>query len=69
MPTPSNNFVPIIPALERKRIVRTKQAAALRGESEDSVKRHLQGKEIRLGQRTIGYRLEDVLALPPEEPP
>jgi hypothetical protein len=52
--------------IERKRIVRRKQAAELRGESEDSVARNLRGKEIRLGPRAIGYRLEDVLQLEPE---
>jgi hypothetical protein len=53
-------------AIERKRIVRPKEAAELRGESLDSVRRHLKGKEIRLGPRTTGYRLGDVLVLPPE---
>jgi hypothetical protein len=54
--------------VERKRIVRRKQAAALRGESEDAVARHLKGKEVQLGPRAIGYRLEDVLQLEPEAP-
>jgi hypothetical protein len=53
--------------LERKKIVRPKQAAEMRGQSVDSVKRHLAGKEIQLGPRTIGYRIEDVLELPPED--
>jgi hypothetical protein len=66
MPSPTDAFVPVSPALNRKCIVRRKQAAQLRGESEDSVKRHLAGKEVRLGERAIGYRLEDVLQLPPE---
>jgi hypothetical protein len=66
MPSPTNNSVTLIPALERKRIVRTREAARLRNESEDSVKRHLRGKEVQLGDRNVGYRLEDVLQLPPE---
>jgi hypothetical protein len=55
-------------AIERKRIIRRKQAAALRGESEDSVARNLRGKEVRLGARSVGYRVEDVLQLEPEAP-
>jgi hypothetical protein len=69
MPSPTNNPTKLSPALERKRFVRRKKAAELRGESVDSVKRHLAGKEVQLGDRTIGYRLEDVLQLPSEEPP
>jgi hypothetical protein len=65
MPSPTNT-TKLPPALERKRIVRRKRAAELRGESEDSVRRHLAGKEIQLGDRTVGYRLEDVLQLPSE---
>ena len=66
MPSSTNTSTPLIPALERKRIVRAKQAAELRGESLDSVKRHLRGREVQLGERAVGYRLEDVLQLPPE---
>jgi hypothetical protein len=69
MSSPTDNFVTLTPALERKRIVRLAQAAKLRNESEDSVKRHLKGKEVQLGPRAIGYRLENVLELPPEESP
>jgi hypothetical protein len=53
--------------IERKRVVRAKEAARLRGESVDSVRRHLRGKEVQLGDRNVGFRLEDVLQLPPEE--
>jgi hypothetical protein len=66
MASPTNNPpTELISPLERKRIVRRKQAAQLRGESEDSVRRHLAGKEVQLGDRTVGYRIEDVLQLPP----
>jgi hypothetical protein len=66
MPAPTDRDVQISPAMERKRIVRRKKAAELRDQSEDSVARHLRGKEVRMGDRTVGYRLEDVLELPPE---
>jgi hypothetical protein len=61
MPIPTSTTL-----IARKQIVRRKRAAELRGESEDAVARHLKGKEIQLGPRAIGYRLEDVLQLPPE---
>ena len=54
-------------AIERRRIVRAKEAAELRGVSEDSIRRHLRDKAIQLGPRSIGYRVADVLAL--AEPP
>ena len=66
MPATTDSFVTLSPAMERKRIVRLKQAAELRGESENSVERYLGTKKVRLGDRNVGYRLEDVLQLPPE---
>jgi hypothetical protein len=54
--------------VERKRIVRRREAARLRSESQDATARHLKGKEVQLGPRAIGYRLEDVLQLEPEAP-
>jgi hypothetical protein len=55
------------PKLERKRIVKPRVAAELRNESEDSVNRHLVDKRVQLGPRNFGYRIEDVLQLPPED--
>lgn len=63
----SNN--PLSSALEGKRIVRLSKAAELRGESVDSTRRHLRGKEVQLGPRNIGFRVEDVLQLKPPKPP
>ena len=60
-PNPDN-----LSALDRLRIVRVAEAAKLRGESPYTVRRHLRGKEVRLGPRAVGFRLGDVLALPPE---
>jgi hypothetical protein len=68
MPAPTTYRDILLSArMERKRIVRLRKAAELRDESEDSVRRHLRGKEIQLGDRNIGFRLEDVLDLPPED--
>jgi hypothetical protein len=64
----TNNFVALT-SIERLRVVRAPEAAALRGESLDSVKRHLKGKAVKLGPRNVGYRLQDVLQLPPETEP
>jgi predicted DNA-binding transcriptional regulator AlpA len=50
-------------AIERRRIVRAKEAAELRGASEDSIRRHLRDKAIQLGPRSVGYRVADVLEL------
>jgi hypothetical protein len=66
MPPPSSNRIKLSPAYERKRLVRPDQAAELRGESVDSLERHLGHKKIKLGDRSVAYRLEDVLQLPPE---
>jgi hypothetical protein len=71
MPIKPNNPSPpepiLSPKLERKRIVKSRVAAALRGESTDSVDRHLADKRVQLGPRNYGYRLEDVLQLPPDD--
>ena len=50
-------------ALERRRIVRAKEAAELRGVSPNSIRRHLKDKAIQLGPRSVGYRIADVLEL------
>jgi predicted DNA-binding transcriptional regulator AlpA len=50
-------------AIDRNRILRVGEAAKLRGVSPDSVRRHLKDKAIKLGPRSTGYRLCDVLAL------
>ena len=65
-PKTDSNTITLSARMERKRLIRPKQAAHLRAESEDSVKRHLAGKEVQLGARTVAYRQEDVLQLPPE---
>jgi hypothetical protein len=52
-------------ATERNRLVRPSEAAKLRGTSATTVRRQLRGVAIRLGDKSIAYRLFHVLELPP----
>jgi predicted DNA-binding transcriptional regulator AlpA len=63
MRTPIQIIKKDLTAVDRKRLVRAAEAARLRGTSEDTVRRQLAKKAIKLGRRSVGYRLEDVLAL------
>jgi hypothetical protein len=50
-------------AVERHRLVRPSEAARLRGVGVTTVRRQLRDKVVRLGEKSIAYRLSDVLAL------
>ena len=51
-------------ATERNRLVRPSEAAKLRGTSATTVRRQLRDVAIRLGDKSIAYRLFHVLKLP-----
>lgn len=61
MSTPTSE----LSAIERKRIVSLAEAARLRGQSIDSIRRNDQDKIIQLSPRRQGMRIEDALLLPP----
>ena len=51
--------------VDRLRLVRPAEAARLRGVGVTTVRRQLRDKAVRLGEKSIAYRLHDVLELPP----
>jgi hypothetical protein len=49
---------------EKNRLVRPAEAARLRGTSTTTVRRQLRAVAVRLGDKSIAFRLRDVLQLP-----
>jgi hypothetical protein len=56
---------PELTAIELHRIVSLKEAARLRGESQDNLKRHNKDKIVRLSTRRLGMKLGHALMLLP----
>jgi hypothetical protein len=51
--------------IDKLRLIRPSEAAKLRGVGVTTVRRQLKAKAVRLGEKSIAYRLGDVLELPP----
>jgi hypothetical protein len=62
VPAPTNRRIVLSPEAERRRIIPVKQAAELKGISEDTFKRHYRHLIRKLSTRRNGVVLADVLA-------